>query len=102
MDNLSIQIQKIVTVTNPLGLHMRPANMLSRTAAQFECLIEIAKDGQAIDGKSIMGILTLGAQQGTQLHLRAVGPDAQQAIDRIVELFENGFDESEPAPSHSG
>jgi|694.fasta_scaffold00182_56 phosphocarrier protein HPr len=102
MDNVSIQFQKIVTVTNPLGLHMRPANMLSRAAAQFESLIQIEKDGQAIDGKSIMGILTLGAQQGTQLHLRAVGPDAQQAIDRIAELFDNGFDEGEPVPSQSG
>jgi phosphotransferase system HPr-like phosphotransfer protein len=44
----------------------------------------------------------LGAQQGTQLHLRAVGPDAQQAIDRIAELFDNGFDEGEPVPSQSG
>ena len=89
-------------MNNPLGLHMRPADMLSRAAAQFESLIEIEKDGQAIDCKSIMGILTLGAQQGTQLQLRAMGIDAQQAVAALVELFENGFDETEIAPGRTG
>jgi phosphocarrier protein HPr len=96
--------QKVVTVLNPLGLHLRPANMLSKAAAQFECLIEIEKDGQTIDCKSIISILTLGAQQGTQLHLRANGQDAQRAVDVLSHLFENGFDESssEVSPSQAG
>jgi phosphocarrier protein HPr len=90
---MTLNAQKVVTVVNPLGLHLRPANVLSRAAAQFECFIEIEKDGQAIDCKSIMSILTLGAQQGTQLHLRANGQDAQRAVDVLSHLFENGFDE---------
>ena len=99
---MSISIEKMVTVNNPLGLHLRPADMLARAAAQFECLIEIDKDGHTIDCKSIMSILTLGAQQGTQLQLRAVGEDAQQAIAALSELIENGFDDTEVAPGRTG
>ena len=97
-----MSIEKLVTVNNPLGLHLRPADMLARAAAQFACTIEIEKDGQTIDCKSIMSILTLGAQQGTQLQLRAMGEDAQQAIAALVELFENGFDDTEVAPGRTG
>lgn len=101
---MNSSIQKLVTVINPLGLHMRPAHLLSKAAAQFECEIELEKDGQAIDCKSIMSLLTLGAQQGTQLQLRASGQDAQQAVDLLTQLFEKGFDEfnSEVSPSTSG
>ncbi|MBX3423201.1 MAG: HPr family phosphocarrier protein [Pirellulaceae bacterium] len=81
---------------------MRPADMLARTAAQFECLIEIEKDGQAVNCRSILDILTLGAQQGCQLFLRAAGADAQQAVDTLSELFENGFDDSSVASSQTG
>lgn len=97
-------IQKVVTVVNPLGLHLRPAHVLSRAAAQFDCSIEIEKDGQAIDCKSIMSILTLGAAQGTQLYLRAAGQDAQRAVDVLSHLFENGFEDkdSEMQSSQSG
>lgn len=98
----SMPIEKIVVVNSPLGLHFRPADMLARAAARFQCMIEIEKDGQAIDGKSIMSILTLGAQQGTRLHLRANGEDASEAIQVLSELFENGFDDSELAPGSTG
>ncbi len=74
---------------------MRPADKLSRSAGRFQCQIEIEKDGQVIDCKSIMSILTLGARQGTQLSLRAHGVDAQEALDVLSELFEQGFDESD-------
>lgn len=101
---MTSNVQKVVTVVNPLGLHLRPAHVLSKAAAQFECLIEIEKDGQSIDCKSIMSILTLGAHQGTELQLRANGHDAQRAVDVLSHLFENGFDEtdSEVSPSQAG
>lgn len=92
---MSTTAEKVVTVINPMGIHMRPADLISRAAGQFESQIEIEKDGQAIDGKSIMSILTLGATQGTQLNLRANGVDAQQAVDTLSQLFEQGFDESD-------
>ena len=92
---MSATLEKVVTVTNPMGIHMRPADMLSRAAARFESQISIEKDGQAIDCKSIMSILTLGARQGTQLNLRATGVDAQAALDALSQLFQQGFDESD-------
>ena len=73
---------------------MRPADMLSRAAGKFQAQIEIEKDGQSIDCKSIMSILTLGARQGTQLNLRAVGIDAEEAVEVLTQLFDSGFDES--------
>lgn len=84
-------IEKRVTVLNPQGLHMRPADMLARAAARFQSQIELEKDGQSIDCRSIMSILTLNASQGTQLQLRAIGEDASQAIEALSELFANGF-----------
>ncbi len=101
---MSHTLEKVVTVINPMGIHMRPADMLSRAAGRFQCQVMIEKDGQAIDCKSIMSILTLGARQGTQLHLRATGTDARQAVEALSELFEHGFDESagsEVASEHS-
>ena len=84
-----------MTVINPMGIHMRPADKLSRVAGRFESQIEIEKDGQSIDCKSIMSILTLGARQGTRLQIRASGVDAQQAVEVLSELFDKGFDESD-------
>lgn len=92
---MSHTLEKVVTVSNPMGIHMRPADLLSRAAGRFQCEVLIEKDGQAIDGKSIMSILTLGARRGTQLNLRISGIDAQQAMDALCELFEQGFDESD-------
>lgn len=99
---MSTVVEKTVTVVNPMGIHMRPADLLSRAAGRFQSTIEIEKDGQAIDCKSIMSILTLGARQGTQLSLRATGPDAQQAIDELAGLIEQGFDESDTQMASPG
>ncbi len=88
-------VERVVTVQNPLGIHMRPADVLSRTAQQFDSQIVIEKDGQLIDCKSILSILTLGARQGTQLNLRADGEDAEAAVEVLTELFDRGFDETD-------
>jgi phosphotransferase system HPr (HPr) family protein len=86
--------QATVTVRNPQGLHMRPADMLVRTAGRFESNIVIEKAGQQVDCKSILGILTLGATQGSELNICANGPDSQEAISEIVGLFDRSFDET--------
>ncbi len=78
-----------------MGIHMRPADLLSRTAGRFACQVLIEHNGQAVDCKSIMSILTLGARQGTQLNLRVTGADAREAMDALCELFEHGFEESD-------
>ncbi len=85
---------KTVTVVNPQGLHARPANMFVQLANSFESKIEVVKEGERVDGKSILGILTLAAEQGSQLAVEATGNDATSAIEALVELIEQGFSES--------
>lgn len=66
-----------------------------RAAKRYQAHIEIEKDGQSVDCRSIMGILTLGAAQGVQLWLRATGEDAEEALTSLVELFAQGFNDSD-------
>jgi len=87
---------RTVTVNNPEGLHARPAYMFVERATKFQARIELVKDSERIDGKSILSILTLGAEQGTELSLEATGPDAADALTELAELFEQGF----PAPKN--
>ncbi|MFW6171356.1 MAG: HPr family phosphocarrier protein [Planctomycetota bacterium] len=82
-----------VTVLNPQGLHLRAADMIVRAAKQFESKIAIVQDEEQFDGKSILSLLTLGAEQGTQLLVEAKGPDAEKAVATVVGLFGRGFDE---------
>ena len=90
-------LSTIVTVLNPQGLHARPADLIVRQASQYESKIEIGKLGEWVDAKSILSLLTLGAAQGTELGLQVQGPDAEEAIQALKDLFEQGFNElSEP------
>ena len=86
-------VARVVTVSNPQGLHARPAEMFVRMANQFEARIEVIKDGECVNGKSILEILTLFAVQGTQLSIRATGCDASDAVKSLTELFAEGFAE---------
>ena len=70
---------------------MRPAYLFAETAAKFDSKIELVKDDIRIDGKSVLSILTLGATQGTQVHVEAMGTDAQSAIDELQKLLISGF-----------
>jgi len=84
-----------VTVANPQGLHARPADLFARLAKRFDSTIEVIKDGKRVDGKSILDVLTLGADEGTQLTIVASGNDAHEAVKalgRLVEL-ENPVEE---------
>ena len=78
-------------VLNDQGLHARPAARLAQEAQKFGCAIEMALDGTVVDAKSILDILTLAAGQGTELELRAKGPDARQALVSLGTLFRNRF-----------
>lgn len=86
-------IEREVTIRNRTGLHTRPAATLVKTAAKFKSDFFIYKDGMEINGKSIIGVMTLAAEQGSTLLLRFTGPDEEEAANAIVELFEHGFDE---------
>ncbi len=87
-------IEREVTVKNRAGLHTRPAATLVKTAARFNAEFFIEKDGMEINGKSIIGVMTLAAEQGSVLQLRFEGPDEEAACAAVVELFERGFDET--------
>jgi phosphocarrier protein len=82
-----------VTVKNRAGMHTRPAAELVKTAAKFRSDFTIYKDGMEINGKSIIGVMTLAAEQGSQLTLRFDGPDEEEAKNAVVQLFERGFGE---------
>jgi phosphocarrier protein HPr len=88
-----MMIQREVTIKNRAGLHTRPAAALVKTAARFEAEFTIEKDGLQINGKSIIGVMTLAAEQGSVLQLKFEGADEEAACAAIVELFERGFDE---------
>lgn len=77
-----------------LGLHMRPGAMLVRTAHRFRAEVTVSNGETTANGKSIMSLLILGAEQGDRLEIVAEGPDAEAAVDAIGELFEDGFGES--------
>ena len=91
-------LSRTVTVRNPEGLHARPADLLVREASKFQSTILIGKNGELVDCKSILSLLTLGAAQGTELLISAEGDDAKVALDSIVELFEAGFDDKNEVP----
>lgn len=82
-----------VTVTNPAGIHTRPAAMLVQLAAKFTSEFSIGLYGYTINGKSILGVLTLAAEQGAELALTFDGPDEAEACAAVVALFESGFHE---------
>lgn len=90
-------IKREVTVTNRAGLHTRPASMIVRTASRFDADFHIQKDGYEINGKSIIGVMTLAAEQGARLQLVFDGSDEEEAADAIARLFEEGFGEVKSA-----
>lgn len=80
--------RKDVRVANPVGLHIRPAYLIARLANGYESTIEIIKDGQSVNGKSVLEILMLAATQGTVLTVLARGRDADQAVAALTPVIE--------------
>lgn len=88
-------IEKTVTIKNKLGLHARAAVKLVNLANRFESSVRIEKDGSEIDGKSILGILTLAAIQGSNITLKVSGRDELKAMEALVGLIDDRFQEDE-------
>ncbi|WP_028973040.1 HPr family phosphocarrier protein [Spirochaeta cellobiosiphila] len=86
-------VDKEVVIKNRAGIHARPAAMIVQTASQFECNVFIEKDSEQINAKSIMGIITLGAGYKTALKLVCEGSDEASALEAMVKIFENRFEE---------
>ena len=86
-------VERTVTIRNRAGMHARPAALLVKTASGFSSQIFIEKDSERVNGKSIMGVITLGATYNTPLKIIADGPDEAQAVDAIERLFASRFEE---------
>jgi len=86
-------IVKTVRIRNRAGLHTRPAATIVKKASNYRSDFAIVKEGFRINGKSIIGVMTLAAEQGAELQLEFSGPDEEDAAKDIAEYFERGFDE---------
>ena len=87
-------IEKTVVVTNRLGIHARPATVFVQAAATFQADIFLSKgDVSRVNGKSIMGVMMLAAEQGAEVLVETEGTDAEQAVDALAELLANDFED---------
>ncbi len=88
-------LQQKVTIINKLGLHARAAAKLVSHAARFGSEIEIIKNGQTVNGKSIMGVMMLAASKGTEIEIKVEGDDEAQAMENLIMLVNDRFGENE-------
>ena len=86
-------IQRDLEIVNRLGLHARAAAKMVHTAGRFGCNVTLIKEGEEVDAKSILGLMALGAAQGTKISIVCDGSDEDEAMAAIAELIENRFDE---------
>jgi len=84
-------VKKKVKVKNEAGLHARPSSVLVKTASKFESDFYISMYGFKVNGKSILGVMTLAAESGAEMELIFEGPDEKEALNTVVDLFENEF-----------
>jgi phosphocarrier protein HPr len=89
------KVSKKLEIKNKLGLHARAAALLVQTVNRFSAQVTVSKDGQITDGRSIMGVLTLAATQGSQIQVEANGEDAERAVRAIERLIDNKFNEND-------
>jgi phosphocarrier protein HPr len=91
---VSATAEQRAKIVNPLGLHARPAAEFVKLASRFRADIYVEKDGMEVNGKSIMGVMTLAAECGSTIGIRASGDDAAAALAALVDLVARGFDEA--------
>jgi phosphocarrier protein len=91
--NTATSVKKELVVANKLGIHARPAAMFVKTANQFDCDVFVEKDGETVNGKSIMGLMMLAAGPGSKIRIQADGEDAAKAVTEIEALLKRKFDE---------
>ena len=89
----SQKIEKEITIINRLGLHARPAAMFVRIASRYRSEVWVEKEGEQINGKSIMGLMMLAAGQGSKLTIRCEGADADKVMEELEELIRQKFNE---------
>jgi phosphocarrier protein HPr len=89
----SQKLEKELTIINRLGLHARPAAMFVRITSRYRSEVWVAKEGEEINGKSIMGLMMLAAGQGSKLTIRCEGPDADKVMEELETLIQQKFNE---------
>jgi len=87
--------EKVFTVRNKLGLHARPAALFVQTTGRFKSSVKVSKGGQEVDGKSIMGLMMLAAEEGASVKVLVNGPDEKEVLSALERLFLSRFDEKE-------
>jgi len=86
-------VSKVIEVTNKMGLHARPCSKFVKLAAVFKSEVWVEKDGEQVNGKSIMGLMMLAAGNGSKLNITCEGPDAAEALAALEKLMVSKFDE---------
>ena len=89
----SLVLTRDMKILNRLGIHARPAALFVKTASRFDAEITVEKDGNRVSGKSIMGLMTIEACQGSVLNVTAEGTDAEEALNALQKLVLVKFDE---------
>lgn len=87
--------EKEFVIRNKLGLHARPAALFVKAANNFKCEVEVEKEAEVVNGKSIMGIMTLAVECGTSIIVKTRGVDARQAMNELEALIQGNFGEAE-------
>jgi len=90
-----VKVVKKFEIKNRLGLHARASALLVQTVSRFDAQVNVSKDGSVVDGRSIMGLLTLAAAKGSKIQVEAKGKEAEEALRAIEKLIEKRFHESE-------
>ncbi len=88
-------LTRVVPIVNVRGLHARAAAKFVTMAERFDASVDVLREGQSVSARSIMGLMMLGAGQGSELELRAEGWEAKEALDALAALIESGFNEQE-------
>jgi phosphocarrier protein HPr len=85
--------EQTIEITNKLGIHARPATLFVKEAAKYTSEVLVLKNGQEVNGKSIMGIMMLAAECGSRITIKARGPDSEAAVQALVRLVQSKFNE---------
>jgi len=93
MSSSAVDHERTVAIRNQYGLHARPAAEFVKLATRFRSDVWVRKDDLEVNGKSIMGVMMLAAEHGSQITIRATGEDAFAAVEQLAQLVENGFGE---------
>ena len=91
-------VERKVTITNPMGFHMRPQKAFAQLAQQFQSNVTLIKDDRRVNGKSQFDLLLMTVPQGTEVTIQASGSDAKEALDALADLLSRPFPQDEPDP----